>query len=606
MMEHRMKYGARKGAWNFLKRWAAKAMAHELYVFPVPGSDVLRSYDLHLEKRGINIAATPREASVLLLVGPVSELLAEKAAVAYAQIPRPRVLIFAGLDKADPLPEPDIKLSLKAENLQEEIKKLLTQHAWRKETEPFATEKIKEAVEDKDEDHGHMHHGHEGEQDEEHGDNEEHQEHHQKQGEHEHGNAHQQNEQNQKHASHHQDSHDSSDQKKEHSHHEHKGHEEHEHHKKNDDGDEQGEHQQEEKENQDHEEHEHQHGGGDGHDKGGFMSMVAMTKDMPRSMDGLAMEMNPVHFGPFFPGLPGGLSISMMLDGDTVMQAKLEKGLLCRNLMETFPSEPKAFVGHIATINPLAPVAFRILAEKAVAFALKMDDDEQKSINDLVLLEKERILNHLNWLAVFSQTIGSPVMHLKAIDLHRQYQRGKDNEQAILKLIEQIRKAPYLKMRLKTVGMIPENLLHHASGSIARAGGMPQDARIQDKTYENFSFSPLQGQHNNAWGRLLMRLAEIEQSLKLIQANKRLSDTGHEKEIPYNESSGEGRAKIETPRGIAELTVHISEGHVKKFHLTTPSASHAAFIQEVAEGQELGDALIGIASLDISPWEIDL
>ncbi|MDF9799208.1 Ni,Fe-hydrogenase III large subunit [Catalinimonas alkaloidigena] len=540
MMEHPMKYGARKGVWNFLRRWAAKAMAHEQYVFPVPGADVLRSYGLHLEKRGINIAATPREANVLLLVGPVSEMLAEKAAVVYAQIPRPRVLVFAGLDKAHPLPEPDIKLSLKAENLQEEIKKLLTQHGWKKETEPFATEKIKEAVEDKDEDHGHMHHGHEGEQDGEHGEEKEPQESHQNQGE--------------------------------------------------------------------HEEHEHQHDGGGGHNHGGggFMSMVAMTKDMPRSMDGLAMEMNPVHFGPFFPGFPGGLSISMMLDGDTVMQVEIEKGLLCRNLMETFPSEPKAFVGHIATINPLAPVAFRILAEKAVANALKMEDDEQKGINDLVLLEKERILSHLNWLAVFSQTIGSPVMHLKAIDLHRQYQRGKDNEQAILKLIEQIRKAPYLKMRLKTVGMIPKNLLHHASGSIARAGGMPQDARIQDKTYENFSFSPLQGQHNNAWGRLLMRLAEMEQSLKLIQTNEKLSVTGHEKAIPYNESSGEGRARVETSRGIAELGVHISAGQVKKFHLTTPSASHAAFIPEVAEGQELGDALIGIASLDISPWEIDL
>jgi Ni,Fe-hydrogenase III large subunit len=274
--------------------------------------------------------------------------------------------------------------------------------------------------------------------------------------------------------------------------------------------------------------------------------------------------------------------------------------------METFPSEPKAFVGHIATINPLAPVAFRILAEKAVAFALKMDDDEQKSINDLVLLEKERILNHLNWLAVFSQTIGSPVMHLKAIDLHRQYQRGRGNEQAIIKLIEQIRKAPYLKMRLKTVGMIPENLLHHASGSIARAGGMPQDARMQDRIYEKVSFSPVIGQQNNAWGRLLMRLAEIEQSLRLIKENKKLSVTEYEKAVPYNESSGEGRARVETSRGVAEMTVHISEAQVKKFHLTTPSASHAAFISEVAEGQELGDALIGIASLDIAPWEIDL
>ena len=37
----------------------------------------------------------------------------------------------------------------------------------------------------------------------------------------------------------------------------------------------------------------------------GFMSMVEMTKDLPRSSDDLPMEWVEAPFGPLFPGLPG-------------------------------------------------------------------------------------------------------------------------------------------------------------------------------------------------------------------------------------------------------------------------------------------------------------
>ena len=49
-----------------------------------------------------------------------------------------------------------------------------------------------------------------------------------------------------------------------------------------------------------------------------FMSMVDMTRDMPESPDGLKMERITVPFGPFFPGLPGGLRLDLTLDGDAV------------------------------------------------------------------------------------------------------------------------------------------------------------------------------------------------------------------------------------------------------------------------------------------------
>ena len=46
------------------------------------------------------------------------------------------------------------------------------------------------------------------------------------------------------------------------------------------------------------------------------MSMIEVTKDLPRSADGLAMDWMEVPFGPVFPGLPGGLKLTLTLDGD--------------------------------------------------------------------------------------------------------------------------------------------------------------------------------------------------------------------------------------------------------------------------------------------------
>nr|WKN38578.1 hypothetical protein K4G66_07670 [Tunicatimonas sp. TK19036] len=619
--EKTMKYGARKGSWNPLKRWIAQAMAQEFAVLPVPGADVLRSYGLYLEDRGIRIADSPRDAHGLLVAGIISEQLAEKAAIAYAQIPRPRLLIFAGVDAIPSLPKPDIRVSLATETLREEIQQHLSQQAWSPETEPFETDKLKEGEEKAANDQGgHMHHGHGGEHhhhmeggSEEKGDKQPEKEGHES-SDHSHNHAEHEHH-------HHGGSHEAEEGEHQEEHHDHEKQphhhpmnqgsdadedqqsEGHKHQHKNDDGGEQEVHQ--------HEGHDHhQHGGGEGHDMdhdmGGFMSMVAMTKDMPRSRDGLAMEMNEAHFGPFFPGLPGGLSVSVKLDGDSVMQAEIEKNLLARHLAHHFPSDPEAFVEHVSDMNPLSPMSFRLLAKKAVRAALEKEDDLQENLSDLMLLEKERVLSHLNWLSVFSQTIGSPWMQSTAVALHRQCQSGQKIEKAIVKFTRKVSKIPYLRWRLMPVGQIPEKLLHHARGPVARAAGIKQDARMQDKTYEALSFTPIEGHQNNAWGRLLVRLDEITQSIQLIEDSRKIAGTDPEKTKPKYSGTGEGIARIETPRGSAELTVQISDGAVREFHLSAPSVAYADFIPQISPGQELADALVGIASLDISPWEIDL
>jgi len=39
--------------------------------------------------------------------------------------------------------------------------------------------------------------------------------------------------------------------------------------------------------------------------------------------------------------------------------------------------------------------------------------------------------------------------------------------------------------------------------------------------------------------------------------------------------------------------------------LDTPSLHNETLVTTVAEGREMADALVGVASLDLSPWEMD-
>ena len=102
--------------------------------------------------------------------------------------------------------------------------------------------------------------------------------------------------------------------------------------------------------------------------------------------------------------------------------------------------------------------------------------------------------------------------------------------------------------------------------------------------------------------RLSVRLAEIEQSLELIRAAGIDGSPAKPNSAP---GTGTGRASVETPRGRASLVVTLAAGQVLDISLEVPSSTNVHLLSDVAVGHELADGLLGIASLDLSPWELD-
>ena len=341
---------------------------------------------------------------------------------------------------------------------------------------------------------------------------------------------------------------------------------------------------------------------------GGFMSMVEMTRDLRRSADGLPMEWLEVPFGPLFPGLPGGLALTLTLDGDTVARAALAPGIVKRSLDHTWSGSVAGLPDRIAVLDPLAPVAYRLLAMRALQAVSHVTPGDVVVLAHIGALERERAASHLNWLASLAELLGHGRLAREAVTLQLAVLRAPDAaalarlRPRAAALAWQVRRSPLLARRLRGVGRLDAEVGAELRGPAARAAGTVRDLRADDPAYRALGFAPVVQEGGDALARLEVRLAEIEQSLDLVAA---AGTIGPVENAVHVHADGDGVASIETPRGSATLRLNVRGGDVQVAALDTPSTAHAALLPAVAEGRELADALVAIASLDLSPWEID-
>lgn len=289
----------------------------------------------------------------------------------------------------------------------------------------------------------------------------------------------------------------------------------------------------------------------------------------------------------------------MELDGDTVIKASVKEDLAARSLENMLPLEVKQLPDALVRLNPLTPKTYQLLAKKALTNAFGNDDSILP--DELDALENERIGSHLNWLATFAKTVGNEWMHREAARLHALHRSKEVSPEKLLSFLEQVRSMPYLQTKLSIGGVIPDNLLHHLSGPVAKAAGKMEDARLDEEQYQTMGWAPATSKENNPWGRLLVRLEEIGQSLELIENVKEQKSA--ETKIDFS-GSGDGTAKLESPRGTVSLQISVDNGSVTKLHMETPSSALAALVPTITQEAELSDALVQISSLDIAPWAI--
>ncbi len=684
--------GAREGAMYGIRRAVAAAMARDLTAFVLPGPSVARSMGIDLANAHLRIVGTPRHANVLIIAGPLDVGLRDAAAVAYAQMPRPRTILALGAGDIAPLPDADVSAPLTQAGLHSglaDLRRVVAAGAFRANTGEFTAAALEVRVEytcpmhpeivrdapgdcpkcgmtlvpretasdghgghgghdmpredrPNPADHAHAGHAHDAggsgaytcpmhpevisdasgkcpkcgmnlakaEEVESHG----------------HGHGH-------GHASHAPSAHG-----------DHAGHddkaggsgayscpmhpevisdapgkcpkcgmnlvkaEEVESHGPGH-GHGHGGHGGHGKQ-QDHSGHDG-HAGHGGHSKATidgiephFMSMVELTEGQPRSSDGLQMDWIDVPFGPFFPGLPAGLRLTLTLDGDTVAASDVRSLVGRAELVDGPPMAVVDFVERLAAMMPLSPVAYRILACASIEEAARVDPGQNARRGRAAAGERERIVSHLGRLAEFGTQSGFLWLAARAGALQLAV-RDADIDGiaaqalAIRRLIRRVEAAPLMRMRLGRIARIGKDT--PASGPVDRARGGGSDARTGDPTLKDLGFEMRVRNGGDALARLRLRCDEIAQSLDLIAAAGMIAVP----QVPdVDRVSGEGEARIETPRGTASLRVKLANGKVVEADLDTPTDVNIALVETVTAQRELGDALSAVASLDLSPWEV--
>ncbi|PJN25615.1 NADH-quinone oxidoreductase subunit D [Kitasatospora sp. CB02891] len=392
-----------------------------------------------------------------------------------------------------------------------------------------------------------------------------------------------------------------------------------------------------------------------------------------------------VNMGPQHPSTHGVLRLILEIDGETVKQARcgigylhtgIEKNMEFRNWVQG-----TTFVTRMDYLMPLFnETAYCLAVERLLGITEQIP--ERADVIRVLMMELNRISSHLVALAAGGMEIGSTTLMvygfrdrevvLDILELvtglrmnHGYVRPGGVVQDLPAGAVDKIREGvkllrsrmheydklatgnPAFKARLVDVGHLDLAgcLALGATGPILRATGLPHDLRKSDPYcgYENYEFEVATADTADAYGRFLIRLEEIRQSLRIVEqclgklapgpvmvgdkkiawpAQLALGPDGlgnsldHIRKIMgesmealihhfklvtegFQVPVGQAYAAVESARG--ELGAHVvSDGGTRPYrvHFRDPSFTNLQTMAAMCEGGLLADVIVAVASID--------
>ena len=401
----------------------------------------------------------------------------------------------------------------------------------------------------------------------------------------------------------------------------------------------------------------------------------------------LGEERIVVNMGPQHPSTHGVLRLMLEIDGETVTEARAGIGYLHTGIEKNMEfrtwTQGVTFCTRMDYVAPLFQEAAYCLAVEKL-LGVTADVPERASVIRVLMMELNRITSHLVCLATGGNELGATTIMtvgftareelLKIFELisglrmnHAYIRPGGVAQDVPPGSIDAVREAlgkvrgylrqledlmlanPILQLRLKGVGHLnlAGAMALGVTGPILRSTGLPYDVR---KTapycgYETYDFDVPTSDEPDAWGRLVLRLEEMYQSIKIArQALDRLeknpgpvmvedkkiawpaqlaigsdgmgNSLAHIKEIMgtsmealihhfklvtegFRVPAGQAFTQVEHPRGV--LGVHlVSDGGTRPYraHFRDPSFNNLQAVSVMCEGGNLADVVAAVASID--------
>jgi NADH-quinone oxidoreductase subunit D len=392
-----------------------------------------------------------------------------------------------------------------------------------------------------------------------------------------------------------------------------------------------------------------------------------------------------VNMGPQHPSTHGVLRLILELEGETVTEARCGIGYLHtgieKNLEYRTWTQGVTFVTRMDYLSPFFnETAYCLGVEKLLG--ITDDIPERAQIIRVMMMELNRVSSHLVALATGGMELGAltamifgfrereSVLDLfelvTGLRMNSAYIRPGGVAQDLPAGAEkQIRDTIMaLPRRMKdTTDLLVDNSIWLArtqgigkldlagcmalgvTGPVLRATGLPQDLRKTNpySGYENYEFDVMTQTTSDAYGRFLIRLSEMEQSLNIVEqcldrlqpgpvmvedkkiawpAQLSIGSDGQGNSLDHirhimGESmealihhfklvtegfqvpAGQVYSAVESPRG--ELGVHmVSDGSTRPYrvHYRDPSFTNLQAVAPMCEGGQIADVVAAVASID--------
>ncbi|WP_461167651.1 NADH-quinone oxidoreductase subunit D [Tsukamurella serpentis] len=401
--------------------------------------------------------------------------------------------------------------------------------------------------------------------------------------------------------------------------------------------------------------------------------------------EALGRERIVVNMGPQHPSTHGVLRLILELDGETVTEARCGIGFLHtgieKNLEHRNWTQGTTFVTRMDYLAPLFnETAYCLAVEKLLGITERIP--ERATVIRVLMMELNRITSHLVALATGGMELGAVSPMLRGFEIREQIldvfetitglrmnhafirpgglaadlpDEAVPQIRALLTLLppqldamaSMLTSNPIWISRTKDVGYLDLTgaMALGITGPVLRSTGLPHDLRRDDPYcgYQDYEFDVITDTGCDCYGRYLIRVLEMTQSLRIVeQCLERLrpgpvmvDDAGlgwpadlsvgpdglgnsreHIAEIMGDSMEslihhfklvtegfavppGQVAVSVEAPRG--ELLVHaVSDGGTRPYrvHFRDPSFTNLQAVAAMCEGGMVSDVIAAVASID--------
>lgn len=348
-----------------------------------------------------------------------------------------------------------------------------------------------------------------------------------------------------------------------------------------------------------------------------------------------------VPIGPYHPALEEPIHVKLYAEGEKIKKAEVFIGYNHRGIEKL--AEEKNYIQTITLVERVCGIcshshtlAYCLALEKIA----DMDISKRAQYIRVIICELERLHSHFLWLGLASHIIGFDSLFIMNFNLREKImdilealtgnrvnyamnivggvRRDIDIEkiEKINDMIKELERGynnifrifyndKSIKDRTVGVGILTkeEAMQYGACGPHGRASGMAEDIRIDDPYcyYEDFNFKKIVLDDGDVYSRVLVRLLEIKESIKIIkQAIKEMPEgklnLGYKiPKIP----EGIYTTLIEAPRGELSYFVVSNGGQTNgRVNIHVPTFKNAATIKCMLEKATISDAGLIVASID--------